>query len=48
MKNPLKKRFSRTEKNQNSNDYKEWKPHPKGALPTTLVNISSESKRIGR
>ena len=46
MKNPLKKRFSRTEENQNSNDYKEWNPNSKGALPTTLVNISSESKRI--
>lgn len=46
MKNPLKKRFSRTEENQNSNDYKEWNPNPKGALPTTLVNISSESKKI--
>lgn len=46
MKNPLKKRFSRTEENQNSNEYKEWKPNPNGALPTTLVNISSESKRI--
>lgn len=46
MKNPLKKRFARTEENQNSDEYKEWKPNPKGALPTTLVNISSESKRI--
>ena len=46
MKKPLKKRFARTEENQNSDEYKEWKPNPKGALPTTLVNISSESKRI--
>ncbi len=46
MKKPLKKRFARTEDNQNSNEYKEWKPNPGGALPTTLVNISSESKRI--
>ena len=46
MKKPLKKRFARTEQNQNSDEYKEWKPNPKGALPTTLVNISSESKRI--
>ena len=45
MKNPLKKRFSRDESNQN-NEYKTWSPNPKGALPTTLVNISSESKRI--
>lgn len=46
MKNPLKKRFARTEENQNSNQYKQWKPNPKGALPTTLINISSETKRI--
>ena len=45
MKKPLKKRFARTEENQNSDEYKEWKPNPKGALPTTLVNISSEAKR---
>jgi site-specific DNA-methyltransferase (adenine-specific) len=46
MKKPLKKRFARTEENQKSNEYKDWKPNPLGALPTTLVNISSESKRI--
>jgi site-specific DNA-methyltransferase (adenine-specific) len=46
MKNPLKKRFSRNEENQKSNEYKDWNPNPLGALPTTLVNISSESKRI--
>jgi DNA modification methylase len=46
MKNPLKKRFARNEENQNSNEYKDWNPNPLGALPTTLVNISSESKRI--
>lgn len=46
MKKPLKKRFARTEDNQKSNEYKDWKPNPLGALPTTLVNISSESKRI--
>ena len=45
MKRPLKKRFARTEENQNA-EYKDWAPNPKGALPTTLVNISSESKRI--
>jgi len=43
---PLKKRFARTEENQNESEYKEWKPNPLGALPTTLVSISSESKRI--
>jgi site-specific DNA-methyltransferase (adenine-specific) len=46
MKKPLKKRFARTKENQDSNEYKEWKPNPNGALPTTLINISSESKRI--
>ena len=45
MKNPLKKRFSRRENDDNI-DYKDWSPNPLGALPTTLVNISSESKRI--
>jgi site-specific DNA-methyltransferase (adenine-specific) len=46
MKKPLKKRFARTEENSSSGEYKEWKPNPLGALPTTLINISSESKRI--
>jgi DNA modification methylase len=46
MQNPLKKRFARNEENQVANDYKDWAPNPKGALPTTLINISSESKRI--
>ena len=26
--------------------YKDWGPNPKGALPSTLINIGSESKRI--
>ena len=46
MKRPLRKRYARDKENQNSNEYKDWAPNPKGALPTTLVNISSESKRI--
>jgi DNA modification methylase len=45
MTKPLKKRFARTEGDDNI-EYKHWAPNPKGALPTTLVNISSESKRI--
>ncbi len=45
MKKPLKKRFARTD-GDGEVDYKDWNPNPKGALPTTLVNISSESKRI--
>lgn len=44
MAKPLKKRFARTE--NDADEYKDWAPNPKGALPTTLVNISSESKRI--
>ena len=44
MKKPLKKRYARTE--NDVDEYKDWAPNPKGALPTTLVNISSESKRI--
>jgi site-specific DNA-methyltransferase (adenine-specific) len=45
MTKPLKKRFARTEGDDNL-EYKDWSPNPKGALPTTLINISSESKRI--
>lgn len=45
MKKPLKKRFARTEGDENV-EYKDWAPNPNGALPTTLINISSESKRI--
>lgn len=45
MKKPLKKRYARTDNDDNL-DYKDWAPNPKGALPTTIVNISSESKRI--
>jgi site-specific DNA-methyltransferase (adenine-specific)/site-specific DNA-methyltransferase (cytosine-N4-specific) len=44
MKKPLKKRYARTE--NEVEEYKDWAPNPLGALPTTLVNISSESKRI--
>lgn len=45
MKKPLKKRYARTEGDDNL-EYKDWAPNKKGALPTTLVNISSESKKI--
>ena len=45
MKKPLKKRYARTEGDQDL-EYKDWSPNPNGALPTTLVNISSESKKI--
>ena len=46
MKNPIKKRFARTVDNQNAGEYKEWSPNPLGALPSTLLNIGSESKRV--
>ena len=45
MKNPIKKRFNRTEENQDATEYKEWKPNPLGALPSTLVEIGSVSQR---
>jgi site-specific DNA-methyltransferase (adenine-specific) len=45
MKKPLKKRFSRSE-DDSKLEYKDWAPNPKGALPTVLVNISSETKKI--
>ena len=45
MKKPLKKRYARTS-NDSQLDYKDWSPNEKGALPTTLINISSESKKI--
>jgi DNA modification methylase len=46
MKKPLKKRYSRNEGDDDLKEYKDWAPNPLGALPTTLVNISSESKKI--
>lgn len=46
MKNPIKKRFSRTIENQDEDTYKEWSPNENGAMPTTLVSISSEVKRV--
>lgn len=45
MNKPIKARYSRTE-NDDDKKYKNWKPNPKGALPTTLINISSETKKI--
>jgi DNA modification methylase len=45
MKKPLKKRFSRGD-DDSKLEYKDWAPNPKGALPTVLVNISSETKKI--
>lgn len=44
MKKPLKKRYARTM--DDVKEYKDWEPNKLGALPSTLVNISSESKRI--
>lgn len=42
----LKKRHSRTAENQDAKDYKDWHPNPGGALPSTLVTIGSESRRV--
>ncbi len=44
MKNSLKKRYART--SEEVTEYKDWAPNIKGALPSTLINISSESKKI--
>jgi site-specific DNA-methyltransferase (adenine-specific) len=41
----LKARHARTEENQVESKYKSWQPNSKGALPSTLIDISSESKR---
>lgn len=46
MLRPIKKRFARTEENQEKTEYKEWKSHPLGAIPSTLVKIGSTSQRI--
>jgi len=43
MKKPLKKRYAR---DGECTEYKSWAPNPKGALPNTLINISSETKKI--
>jgi len=45
FKKPIKKRYNRTEGDEKV-EYKDWGPNPKGALPSTLINIGSESKRI--
>jgi len=45
FKKPIKKRYNRTE-GDDKVEYKDWGPNPKGALPSTLINIGSESKRI--
>lgn len=46
MLKPIKKRFNRTEENQNTVEYKDWKENPNGALPSTLITIGSESHRV--
>lgn len=46
MLKPIKKRFNRTEDNQNTVEYKDWKENPNGALPSTLITIGSESHRV--
>ena len=46
MKNPIKKRFARTEENQKLTNYKPWSPNLKGALPSNIIQCGSESQRI--
>lgn len=46
FKNPLKKRYNRTEENQDADDYKDWSENEGGALPSTLIDISSCTKRM--
>lgn len=49
MKYQLKSRHARTEENQADDwKYKDWSPNIKGALPSTLVDISSEVKRVSK
>ena len=43
MKKPIKDRFVRDGETE---DIKDWKPNEKGALPSTLIDICSETKRI--
>lgn len=45
MKSPIKARMCRT-KDNDAVRKKEWAPNEKGALPTTLVELCSETKRI--
>jgi len=44
MKYTIVKRFDRNDKN--INERKDWQPNEKGALPKTIINISSETKKI--
>lgn len=46
MRKPIKKRFCRTIQNQNTTEYKEWEPNKNGALPSTLITVGSESRRV--
>lgn len=46
MQKPIKKRFARNDLNNNTTEYKPWNPNPLGALPSTLINIGSESQRV--
>ena len=45
MKKPLKKRFARGE-NDDDLGYKNWSPNEKGALPSSLIQISSQSTKV--
>lgn len=45
MKNPIISRFNRESEGE-VRVKKEWKPHPDGALPTTLVSVGSQATRV--
>lgn len=45
-KNPIKARHVRTAANQDADQHKEWKLDERGALPSTLLSIGSESQRV--
>lgn len=46
MEAPIKARFSKNANNDDNVKYKTWVGNMKGALPSTLVNICSETKKI--
>lgn len=46
MKKPIKKRFNRNEKNNNTSEYKDWSNNINGCMPSTLIQIGSETQRV--
>ena len=45
MKTPIIVRYNR-ESERPERRHKQWKPHPDGALPSTLVTVCAQSKRV--